>query len=91
MRGPFEGLPTAKNLGEDTGDELENVEALAFGMGKQGLVKGAKGAFALVEQCPGTWRPVNTREADGAAKQVSAESSAFAKASARQVSSPWVS
>ena len=57
--------------GEDTGDELENVEALAFGMGKQGLVMGA---FALVEQCPGTGRPVNTREADGAAKQVSAES-----------------
>ena len=70
------------NLGEDSGDELENVEALAFGMRKQGLVMGA---FALVEQCPGTGRPVNTREADGAAKQVSAESSAFAKASAGQV------
>ena len=45
------------NQGEDSGDELENVEALAFGMGKQGVVKGA---FALVEQCPGTGRPVNT-------------------------------
>ena len=37
-------------------DELENVEALAFGMGKQRVVKGT---FALVEQSPGTGRPVN--------------------------------
>ncbi len=44
------------NLGEDTGDELEDVEALAFGMRKQGVVMGA---FALVEQSPGTGRPVN--------------------------------
>jgi len=35
------------NLGEDSGDELENFEALAFGMGKQRVVMGA---FALVEQ-----------------------------------------
>ena len=35
------------NLGEDSGDEGENVEALAFGMGKQRAVMGA---FALVEQ-----------------------------------------
>ncbi len=44
------------NLGEDAGDELENVEALAFGMGKQSVVMGA---FALVEQSLGTGRPVN--------------------------------
>ena len=44
------------NLGEDSCDELENVEALAFGMGKQRLVMGA---FALVEQSLGTGRPMN--------------------------------
>ncbi len=44
------------NLGEDSGDELENVEALSFGMGKQRLVMGA---FAFVEQSPGTGRPLN--------------------------------
>ena len=44
------------NLGEDSCDELENVEALAFGMGKQRVVMGT---FALVEQSPGTGRPVN--------------------------------
>ena len=44
------------NLGEDSGDELENVEALAFWMGKQRVVMGA---FALVEQSLGTGRPVN--------------------------------
>ncbi len=44
------------NLGEDSGDELENVEALAFGMGKQRVVMGA---FALVEQSLGTGRPMN--------------------------------
>ena len=49
-------FPRLWNLGEDSGDELENVEALAFGMGKQRLVMGA---FALVEQSLGTGRPVN--------------------------------
>ena len=44
------------NLSEGSRDELENVEALAFGMGKQRLVMGA---FAFVEQSPGTGRPVN--------------------------------
>jgi len=53
------------NLGEDSRDELENVEALALGMGKQRLVMGA---FALVEQSPATGRPVNACEAHGAAK-----------------------
>ena len=44
------------NLCEDSRDELENVEALSLGMGKQRVVKGA---FAFVEQSPGTGRPVN--------------------------------
>jgi len=44
------------NLSEDSGDELENVEALAFGMGKQRVVMGA---FALVEQSLGTGRLMN--------------------------------
>ena len=56
LSGLLRGFSLGKSLGEDSGDELENVEALALGMGKQRVVMGA---FALVEQSLGTGRLMN--------------------------------
>jgi hypothetical protein len=43
-------------LGEDSRNKLKCVEGLALRMGEQRVVVGA---FALVEQCLGTGRPMN--------------------------------
>ena len=44
------------NLGEDSRNKLQYVEGLAFRMGEQRVVVGA---FAPVEQCVGTGRPMH--------------------------------
>ena len=49
-------LPRFGDLGEDSGQELEYIEGFALRMGEQRIVVGA---FALVEQCLGTGRPMN--------------------------------
>ena len=48
--------PGLGDLGEDSRNKLKCVEGLALRMGEQGVVVGA---FALVEKCFGTGRPMN--------------------------------
>ena len=58
------------NLCEDSCNELEAIEGLAFGMGREGVVVRALG---FVEEGFGTGSPMDTGEADGAPKQVAGQ------------------
>ena len=58
-------LPRLGDLGEDSGQELEDIERLALRMRSEGVVMGA---FRFIEEGLRARCPVNARQAERAAK-----------------------
>jgi len=59
--------PRLWDLGEESGDELVDIEGLSLGVHGEGVVVRR---FSFVEEGASSRRPMDTRQGEGASKQV---------------------